>query len=620
MTDPRFKHPYCQKCYQDTMSRHGKFIISCKGIKESDELITPELALMLSPEEKRLALQLYDSVTWASDVLNWTPRVSKDGIEYQSMMLKCTAKRKVFRLGRRTGKTASIAIRALHFLATQKNGKVLVVTPYKAQIDIIFDMVKEHIGKSVDLQNSIKRQVSTPFHEIQLWNGSYIRGFTSGSKSGGEAGSIRGQAADILILDEMDYLTDGDINSIVAILQDHPNTQLWASSTPTGRRAKFFEYCHSPRYKEFHFPSHVLPHYNDEIDAEHRENLTQAAYLHEILAEFGEEEEGVLQKQYIDRARVDYSYETMKPTAGWIYGIGVDWNAARIGTEIVVVGWNGEKLMPVEAVNISIVGWTQLSAIEQLVALNDKWMPEFIYVDEGFGSTQIEVLKQYGLENIGKDPNKARLKDIIKPINFSSTIEVYDPFDKQPVKKPMKPFIVENAVRYFEQETVSISRDDKILVDQLENYIIQRRTQSGMPVYCAREERIGDHRLDAFFLALLGFAQNYSSLLKVSYAVSIAITRRIGEAQIQQQQLAEMGDAIVVADPRQHRPQALRQHRQAPSDRMAISQDIITRGAQLPGHLIGDNAPLWAHPGFMRDEPPPSSRGRLLRRPMRKNI
>jgi len=574
---------------------------------------------MFSEEEKQVAFGLFDPISWADRTLGWQPRVSKDGIEYQAMMLRCTALRKVFRLGRRCGKTASICIRALHSINTRKHLKILAVTPFKSQIELIFDNIRNSVSLSHDLQDSIKVDRSNPYYFMEFWNGSYIRGFTSGTKSGNEAGSIRGQPADVVLLDEIDYLSDGDINSIISILNDHANVELWASSTPTGRRGKFYEWCHSPRFKEFYFPSQVLPHWNAEMEQDARDNHTQSAYDHEILAIFGEEEEGVFQKQYIDAAKADYSYEECVPKAGEIYGIGVDWNSETFGTEIMVVGWDGLKLRPRASYNIARMGWTQTLAVRKIIELNRIWQPLFINVDSGYGAMQCEVLKQYGYDQVGQNLVDARLKDIVESINFSSNLEVPDPITKQPIKKPMKPFLVENAVRAFEQNTIEIPQDDIDLLNQLENYIIKRRTQSGMPVYVAREARYGDHKLDAMMLALLGFTQRLDQLLQINLVSTVCFAKKIGEGRKRQEHINALEPAIVVADSREEANRQSRATERRPQDRMEPSAQAMSPYS-TSGNPWGGSRQLWRWPGFMRDEPAPKRKAKYNSRPGRRNI
>ena len=427
-----------------------------------------------------------------------------------------------------TGKTDAIAVHILHYCFTHKNKKVLIVAPYKSQTEEIVSRIRNFIASNPKLMASVVRDVSSPFYELKFANGSRIRGFSSGTKSGAEGVAIRGQDADRIYLDEADYLSEGDLKAIVAILNTHGHVELWASSTPTGRRAHFWRWCvKTPSYKEFYYPSQVLPHWDkvkNQIKSDYVGN--HDAWVHEILAEFGEQTVGVFQNMYTDMALGEYKYEDMLIEPEWIYSIGVDWNS-EFGTEIVTVGYDGRgRFKVVDAVNIPKQGWTQLAGIEAVIAMNAKWTPKFIYVDEGHGTTNIELLHKYGYDMATKHPGDpaCALSKILKAYNFSSKIDARDPMTKRKIKKLAKPFLVENAVRFFEERRIKISAWDMILRNQLENYIIKHRSVAGVPVYGLTEERVGDHRLDAFMLALVGYKLEMSSFGRAYYDVHVSVS------------------------------------------------------------------------------------------------
>ena len=295
----------------------------------------------------------------------------------------------------------------------------------------------------------------------------------------------------------------------------------------------------------------VLPHWEEVKDQIKADIETELAWTHEILAEFGEQGEGVFQNAYVDAAKADYRYSDMKREKyGWIYSIGVDWNS-DVGTEIVVVGYNITEHMfyVVENANIPKQGWTQLAGIKKIIDLNAKWLPQFIYVDEGAGSTNIELLRKYGYDMIYQHPNDPAcfLKDRVKSYNFSSKIEARDPVTKQIIKKHAKPYLVENAVRRFEEQTIVFSKQDHQLERQLLNYIIERVTPSGVPVYGQNVPELGDHKVDALNLALIGFKLELSSLGKPTHSQAIAMAGRFGEGLIPnvQKQLKQPGQLEV---------------------------------------------------------------------------
>lgn len=154
----------------------------------------------------------------------------------------------------------------------------------------------------------------------------------------------------------MDYLGNKDFEAIVAIANEDPlNIGIMAASTPTGRRAKFFEICteqtlnqdvplkDGPRgehydtsqynraeaagWKEFHFTSEVNPNWGPHMESEMRAMFTDVAYQHEVMAEFGSETIGVFNKDYVDEAS-DSMYEFHEkpiPNGGPVT-IGIDWD------------------------------------------------------------------------------------------------------------------------------------------------------------------------------------------------------------------------------------------------------------------------------------------------------
>jgi intein/homing endonuclease len=221
---------------------------------------------------------------------------------------------------------------------------IIVVTPYQSQIDLIFGRMLELIRSSSITQNSLKRNVKAPTYTIELHNNSLIRGFTAGTKSGGNAEAVRGQHAHMLVFDEADYLSSGDMDAALAIITNYPNATVWMSSTPSGKRERFYEACYSKRYQEFHFPSSINPLWNENLEADFREQLTEIGYTQECDAEFGEQEEGVFQNAYVQVAKADYRYGDIEPHHSWTYTFGVDWNDTKNGTTINILGFDPRRI------------------------------------------------------------------------------------------------------------------------------------------------------------------------------------------------------------------------------------------------------------------------------------
>ena len=537
----------CHSCLRSYAKKHDmkkgdKFDIECRGIPK--QYVSDGTAALLpgaiNPEI------VLDPVKWASEVLDWhcldvendvwarknpeeyirqvednPGRLSKYHRPYQATMLRCTSKYKVFRIGRQSGKTETLVISMLFHMFTNSNYKIVLITPFQSQIDLIFKRLEDLIQGNPTLANSIKRSVKAPQYTLILHNGSQVKGFTAGTKSNNGAASVRGQDANMLVFDEADYLDRADLDASMAIITNYPDATVWMSSTPTGRREKFYEICQDREWKEFHFPSHVNPNWSEKLDRLFRKNLTSIGYKHEILGDFGEQEAGVFQAGFVDKATADYTYASMVRDNNWLYSIGVDWNSPRIGTTIYVTGFNPStnKFMIVDHDTVQRDGHTQLAAIERIVEFNRKWRPFAIYVDQGYGATQIEMLRKFGFDsriNPEKGPSHidSKLPKIVKPFDFGSSLEIRDPFTKELRKKPAKGFLVENAVRRFESEDILIPAEDTQLKKELLGYVVKHVTVTGQVVYTVLDDAVGDHNLDAVMLSLVAFTLEKSALGK----------------------------------------------------------------------------------------------------------
>src|SRR5579875_1030146 len=198
----------------------------------------------------------------------------------------------------------------LWFAFHHKNSRLLIVAPYENQVRLIFMRIAEMIRDCEELSNSVN-MTKNPFI-ASFGNGSTIMGFTAGANSGSQSGaSIRGQRADFLFVDEVDYMSRDGIDAVLAIANEDPNRiGVWVSSTPTGKRGFFYDVCTNPDtgYKAYHFPSHVNPNFDDKMEGEFRATMTEQGYIHEVLAEFGEETVGVFNKDAVERAKSQYAY------------------------------------------------------------------------------------------------------------------------------------------------------------------------------------------------------------------------------------------------------------------------------------------------------------------------
>ena len=490
-------------------------------VDEPFEMDLDLLAAGVSAEHQRQLHISKDPVVWAKQFLGAELRV------YQILILRDPGLRKVLRAGRRLGKTFSLAIMLLHYSYTHKDGRSLVIAPMKTQVELIYQEILRIASKNEVVTNSITRKVTSPQFMIQFSNGSTIRFFTSGMKSGGKSDVARGQEAHLIVLDEMDYMHADDLDALYAMLQktaeDQPDKVMIGASTPTGRRERFWEWCRSPRFTEFWFPSYCNPYFSKEQEEEFREQYSPSGYRHEIEADWGEDSEGVYPRKFVDRAFIapPWDYIPEITSARSFHTIGVDWDKYGAGTNIVVVETCAEnyedhrfrgKSRICYREEIPRSEYTLTKAVDRIIELNRAFNPKHIYVDRGYGEVQVELLKKHGVEN----PHSG-LRDKVKGIGFGESIDVRDPYTKLMIKKEMKPFMVDNLRQFLEKERILIPESDEELYMQLISYVVIRTTQTGRPVFEAAGSAM-DHAHDALMLALLAITQNYGEFSQGNYA------------------------------------------------------------------------------------------------------
>lgn len=492
-----------------------------------------------------------DPVAWCSIMFGFNDASEKWRLRpYQKEQLRCNALRMVIREGRRSGKTFIVALKMLYLIFNKVYSKgrnsegheilagpeIMIVTPYQSQISNIFNEMEKILKRNEELTKQCTTgtagslYVKTPFFRMEFSNGAKVSGFVSGvgtKVDGSGGGTMRGQNANIIYLDEMDMIPDEVLDKVVIpILATTDDVMMIATSTPIGKRARFYKWCKERLdFKEDYFPSTVLPQWDiikAEVEAENSEDGFRAEYM----AEFIDGAYGVFKPTYIYAARQDYAYEDCERLTWWhkfagvrettelIKVIGIDWNK-NAGSEYVVVAYDPNKhwWFVIESVNISASQFSSVKWKEEVVRLNYKHKPHYIYADEGYGHTIIEDLKLMA-HAIGIKKNKSRrdletakLVERLVAFNFSQRVELTSPIDGTPIVKTGKEYLVENAVRIFEDQRIWYPEEDDTIRTQLQNYVVLRRSPTTKkPVYGPENELVGDHRLDALMLALGGLS------------------------------------------------------------------------------------------------------------------
>lgn len=426
----------------------------------------------------------------------------------------CSAQSKVIRVGRRSGKTYMMALMMVQEMLVNEGYRVLVVSPYAVQTAEVIKTFKDLCSRLPE--NPIKSSKQTPAWEINFHNGSILMGFTAATN----ADSVRGQTANRIVLDEVDDIPEAAIVSVMAIKMSVPDVKVWRSGTPKGER-NLHRAEQDPLNKCFHYPSYVIPHYNDKMDASLRAEMGDGiGYVQEVMAIIGVANNQVFQSMFLNRAQNKALFITatdvLNDRARFIVVLGVDWNHDKVGSRLIVMAY--DKVSPqvyiIDKEIVAVEGFTQHAAQDKIITLNRKYSCDHIFVDKGFGTTQVANIKQFALAQVGTVPKghpDLKLLDITA-IDFGSVTEILDPVSGETLRTPTKQMAVLNTVEMLEKDLLALHpKEDHDIILQFKNYVEKSRNKNRI-TYGYLSKKIGDHDLDAIMIGLFGLKKIYSSL------------------------------------------------------------------------------------------------------------
>jgi len=164
--------------------------------------------------------------------------IGEEPFHYQKEFLDCGEDRRLFVAGRRVGKSLSSAWLALWYALTHKNAEVLITARAQRQSMNLFRTVKEQISNSdlddAQWDSSIVRQTRT---EINFSNGSIIKCLPVGR----DGSTIRGEGADLLIVDEAAYIKDQIFQEVLVQFTAVGDNTFVMTSTPGGQQGYLYE-------------------------------------------------------------------------------------------------------------------------------------------------------------------------------------------------------------------------------------------------------------------------------------------------------------------------------------------------------------------------------------------
>ena len=236
-----------------------------------------------------------------------------------------------------------LSVDALHFACNNPGKTVMILTPFQNTADELYDRMCGLLESEFSIYRANFKKKAKPNKITIFIDGkkSVIKMFTTGTKSGSEGASTRGQKADRIYFDETAYFTNKDIETVYALALESEDVEIIAFSTPTALKTLYRQWCQSePNWRDFHFPSTILPNWEN-VKKEMERTYDEQGFAQEILAEFFESSGKVFMTDAINAALRDYKYteklEDVENFEQYICTMGVDWNEWKNGRMYAVL-------------------------------------------------------------------------------------------------------------------------------------------------------------------------------------------------------------------------------------------------------------------------------------------
>jgi hypothetical protein len=364
----------------------------------------------------------------------------------QAAFARSKAKRIVVCAGRRVGKTTGVAIKAVE--AMLQGRRVLEAAPVADQTNAFWVACKralaEPIAAGVIAKNETERTLEMP-------GGGRIK-----TKTAFNADTLRGDYADLLILDEYSLMDPNAWNEVGApMLLDNDGDAVFVF-TPKRKNHAYHLFVRAQsddtgRWESYQFTSFDNPHLSREALDEITEDMTEEAYRQEILAEFLEGEGAVFRNV---AACVQAPATTALAHHGHIKVAGVDWGKQHDFTCISV----GCVTCHQEIVRDRFNQIDYTVQRDRLRALYDIWQPSRILAEaNAMGDPIIDVLQ----------------REDLPVLPFQTTAST-------------KPPLIENLALVFERGEWQF-QPDPIWTSELEAYERKVSTVTGRSSYSAPE-------------------------------------------------------------------------------------------------------------------------------------
>jgi len=327
---------------------------------------------------------------FAHGILNFQP------FSYQEKLLNDQSERIVACMGRQTGKTTTIATKAIHYAFTHPNTTTLIVSPSMRQSMIMFDKILSFINANPYLKRSITRKTRTI---IQLSTQSQIIALPCSEHL------LRGYTANLAICDEASFIPETIITEIIYPMISTTKGTTILLSTPWDKNHFFYKAFLNPSYSTHKIPSAQNPLIPPEFLAEMQQTMTQDAYKREYEAEFTEAATSYFQQELIRKCIEKAQQINLEPYLNLEqtiqkaqYFAGLDLGKLQDHSALAIVQKDNALFKLVYCCQFPLqMPYTEV--INTIVRADEKFCFKKLLTDQtGLGEPILENIKEQGLD------------------------------------------------------------------------------------------------------------------------------------------------------------------------------------------------------------------------------
>jgi len=426
-----------------------------------------------------------DPVEFAESILEFKPT------PYQKSLLLDTADRIAVRFSRQSGKSTTIAAKAIALAAINRNKSILVVAPGLRQSMIVMDRIEEHLNR---IDSSVKREliVQQQRTKITFRNGSRIWALPCSENM------IRGLTAHLILADEAAFFERDEymFNNVLLPMLATTNGTIIVSSTPWSSKSQFYEFCkgrlknrfsqHYANWREAVASGLITQQFIDDMQA----SMLPQQFTMEFEAEFVEDVDVWLPQDLIAKCVSseplvegrDWIYYPFEHAAVGVFFIGVDFGKHMDYSVVAAVEKKEDRLRLVHVYRFPLKT-SYASVIGYVKALSDRWKTVHrVCVDQtGVGEYITEDMKNAGIQNVEgvmfTEQRKEELATVLKEKMLRNEFKL--PYDRALINEL-------NVERYELTKTGKIkfshpegSHDDRFWATALATYAIEKEPKPG---------------------------------------------------------------------------------------------------------------------------------------------